>query len=89
MVAARQTKAAPQKDTGDRDYYRNSDNGVECTHALRACLGRDGYICWLRGQVIKYNWRLGVKETEAPETDSIKAAWYQNELSRVLADPEA
>jgi hypothetical protein len=85
---ARQMPPQPA-DSGDRDYYRNSDNGVECTHALRACLGRDGYVAWLRGQIIKYQWRMGAKEGEKPETASIKSAWYNTELTRVLSDPTA
>ncbi len=87
-----QKVSAPQPkdvDTGDREYYRNSDNGVECTHALRACLGRDGYVAWLRGQIIKYQWRMGSKEGELPETAAIKAGWYNDELIRVLSDPSA
>jgi hypothetical protein len=86
----RSAKQPPRvEDTGDRDHYRNTDNGIECVHALRACLGRDGYIAWLRGQVIKYNWRLGQKPGVDPAEDSIKATWYQTELTRVLSDENA
>ena len=88
-MADGRTQQSKPADTGDRDYYRNSDNGVECTHALRACLGRDGYIAWLRGQIIKYQWRMGAKEGEKPETAAVKSGWYNNELIRVLADSDA
>jgi len=73
-------------DNGSRDYYA-TDNGIECYQALRACLGREGYIAWLRGTIIKYNWRM-TKKGQGPE-DAIKINWYARELERVMADPKA
>ncbi len=75
-----------QADTGDRDYY--STDGITCTEALLACLGREGYICWLRGTIIKYSWRLSKKPSAKPEEDAVKMRWYSNELARILAEPE-
>lgn len=77
----------PADDTGDRNYYATA--GVECTQALRACLGREGYIAWLRGTKIKYLWRLMAKPNVNPLEDVIKDNWYGRELERVLRDPEA
>lgn len=87
-MAPSRRQAAPA-DTGDRSYYRTSDNGVECTHALRAALGRDGYIAWLRGTMMKYLWRVGVKPGVDPTEDVVKTNWYGRELERVLRDPNA
>ena len=90
MAGARQTRAAapaPQPaDLGDdRSYY----GGRECADAIRAMLGRDGYIAWLRGTLLPYIWRLGDKPGVDPSEDAAKIGWYQEELARVLADTEA
>lgn len=74
-------------DTGSRDYYATA--GVQCTEALRACLGREGYICWLRGTIIKYMWRAGSKPGIDPAEEAVKVGWYSRELERVLRDPKA
>jgi len=75
-----------QTDNGSREYYA-TDGNIECYQALRACLGREGYLAWLRGTIIKYNWRL-TKKGCALE-DAIKIGWYSRELERVLADHTA
>lgn len=67
------------------DHYAATDNGIECIDAIRAALGRDGFIAFLRGQVIKYSWRLGKKG--AAVTDAEKAQWYQAKLVEVLHEP--
>ena len=51
---------------------------VECIDAIEAALGPDGFIAFLRGNVIKYTWRLGRKD--AALQDAQKAAWYQAKL---------
>ena len=64
------------------EHYAATDNGIECIDAIRAALGRDGFIAFLRGQVIKYSWRLGKKGSAV--TDAEKAQWYQAKLVEVL-----
>lgn len=54
--------------------HYQSDNGVECIDAIRAALGRDGFIAYCRGNAIKYLWRDKVNNVE----DRNKAAWYIN-----------
>lgn len=71
-------------DTGDRDYY--CEGGIECIDAIKAALGDEGFISFLRGQVIKYNWRL--KSKGNAHEDSIKAAWYQNRLTKELSNEQ-
>ena len=58
--------------------------GVECIDAIRAALGREGFIAFLRGQVIRYQWRIGHKENDAQ--DAGKARWYAAKLEEVLKE---
>lgn len=55
---------------------------VECIDAIEAALGPEGFIAFLRGQVLKYNWRLGKKD--APAQEAGKAKWYMDLLERKL-----
>mgnify|MGYP001230768083 CR=1 FL=1 len=68
-------------------HYTETDNGVECIDAIRAALGREQFIGFLRGQVIKYQWRLGKKGSSVE--DNRKAIWYANKLDEVLNELEA
>jgi hypothetical protein len=65
-------------------HYTASDNGIECIDAIRAALGREQFIGFLRGQVIKYQWRLMLKAN--PVEDNLKAIWYSGKLSAVLLE---
>lgn len=47
------------KDPIKPSHYTALDgSGITCADAQRAMLGRDGYIAYLRGMVIKYQWRF-------------------------------
>ena len=59
-------------------HYTASDTGLECIDAIRAALGHIGFVAFLRGQVIKYTWRLGLKDDAAQ--DAAKARWYADRL---------
>ena len=51
------TKSVPIVDMVNHPpHYAETDNGVECIDAIRAALGREQFIGFLRGQVIKYQW---------------------------------
>ncbi len=54
---------------------------VEAIEAIEAALGEQGFRAYLRGQVLKYCWRTGLKDD--PLQDLRKAAWY---LERLIAD---
>lgn len=56
--------------------------GIECIDAIEAALGREQFIGFLRGQVIKYQWRCGLKD--AADQDAAKANWYGRKLQEVL-----
>lgn len=51
---------------------------IECIDAIKAALGPEGFIAFLRGQVIKYSWRMNLKGS--PKVDAEKCQWYQNRL---------
>lgn len=60
-----------------------TQGAVECIDAIEAALGEEGFIAFLRGQIMKYTWRLGLKG--AAEEDAGKIAWYADRLEHVLA----
>jgi hypothetical protein len=61
-----------------------TQGGIECIDAIRAALGHAGFVAFLRGQVIKYQWRLGLKGD--PAEDAAKARWYAERLERELRE---
>jgi hypothetical protein len=58
------------------DHYRHGQ--VECIEAIKAALGRDGFMAYCRGQMMKYIWRAEHKGS--PAVDYRKAEWYANRL---------
>ena len=61
--------------------HYQSDNGIECIDAIRAALGREGFIAYCRGNAMKYVWREKVNAAE----DLRKADWY---LERAASELE-
>jgi hypothetical protein len=59
-------------DVNSPSHYNQGD--VECIDAIRAALGAEGFKHFCQGQVIKYTWRLGLKESGTK--DAKKAQWY-------------
>ena len=55
---------------------------IECIDAIKAALGHNGFIIFLRGQIMKYNWRGGLKGPAL--TDARKSQWYNNRLVEEL-----
>lgn len=64
-----------------------NQGGIECIDAIESMLGHDGFIAWLRGEIIKYQWRLGRKGD--PAQDAAKADWYSARLLGVLSEPKS
>jgi len=64
-----------------------TSGNVECIDAIAAALGHDGFVAFLRGQIIKYTWRLGLKD--AAIQDAAKAVWYANKLTEALSNDQA
>lgn len=74
-------KAPTSVDSVERPaHYTQGD--VECIDAIKAQLSPDEYRGFLRGQVAKYNWRLGRKGSALE--DAMKAQWYLSRLVREL-----
>ena len=68
------TTPAVEPDMVNHPPHYQSDNGIECIDAIRAALGREGFIAYCRGNAIKYLWRDKVNNVE----DRNKATWYIN-----------
>ena len=65
---------AAKPDMVNHPPHYQSDSGIECIDAIRAALGREGFIAYCRGNAIKYLWRDKVDNVE----DRNKAIWYIN-----------
>jgi hypothetical protein len=57
--------------------------GVEFIDAIRSMLGEEGYRDFLRGTIVKYQWRMRHKGNMAQ--DAAKAKWYSDRLAESLA----
>ena len=55
-----------------------NQGAVECIEAIEAMLSPDEFIGYLRGNSLKYRWRMRYKGS--PIEDQKKAAWYENKL---------
>jgi hypothetical protein len=62
--------------------HYQSDNGIECIDAIRAALGKEGFIAYCRGNVIKYQWRLKAN----PAEDQGKSVWYANRAREAMEE---
>lgn len=61
--------------------------GIECIDAIEAACTPAEFIGFLKGQVIKYNWRLGLKGSRSE--DAGKARWYAARLEAFLKKTDA
>lgn len=69
---------AAEVDMVNNPPHYQSDNGVECIDAIRASLGRDGFIAYCQGNIMKYTWR---NQSKGAQTQDIqKAIWYANKI---------
>lgn len=57
-------------------HYTNGS--VECIDAIKASMGYDKFVGYLKGNIIKYIWRYELKAN--PVQDLEKAQWYLNRL---------
>jgi predicted transcriptional regulator len=65
-----------QKETVNSPAHYNSGN-VECIDAIESMLTKDEFIGFLRGNILKYQWRY--KQKNGAE-DLKKAQWYFDKL---------
>lgn len=73
-------------DAVNQPSHYQSDDGIECIDAIRAALGRDGFIAHCRGTAIKYAWRSGKKAAHAE--DLRKACVYLEWAAKALEEGE-
>ena len=52
--------------------------GIECIDAIKAMLSPDEFVGYLRGNSLKYRWRMRYKSN--PIQDMEKAQWYEKKL---------
>lgn len=67
-------------------HYNAGGDGIECIDAIHEALGDDGFHGYLRGNIIKYVWRLGKKGS--PLEQAQKAQWYIETLCASLESQE-
>ena len=60
-----------------------TQGSIECIDAIASALGHDAFIQFLRGQVIKYMWRLGHKGDALKDAE--KGKWYASRLVAELS----
>jgi hypothetical protein len=70
----------PQADPVNHPPHYNAGE-IECIDAIRAALGRDGFVAFCRGNAIKYLWRC---EHKGGVEDWRKADWYINRAIKEL-----
>lgn len=63
-----------------------TQGGIECIDAIEAQLTKQEFIGFLRGQIAKYNWRMGLKGSVL--VDVQKCQWYCNKLNTVLTNEQ-
>lgn len=54
-------------DSVNQPSHYQSEDGIECVDAIRAALGREGFIAHCRGTALKYVWRSGKKAAHAED----------------------
>ena len=72
------------KNEKSKHYELWSD--FEAIDVLKNCLTRDEFIGFLKGNILKYQLRLGKKDDVSKEIEKIKD--YQNELNHILKELE-
>jgi len=82
-IAAAQEAEKEQSVISPPHYMPFDGEGPECLDAIRAALGHEGYVAYLRGSVMAYTWRTTRKD-DAPK-DARKAAFMQARLVEELS----
>lgn len=75
-------KFTTMDDAVNHPPHYTQDADIECIDAIEAALGEEGFVAFLRGQVLKYSWRQGRKGS--PVENARKGLWYQQRLVGAL-----
>jgi hypothetical protein len=62
-----------------------NQGGIECIEAIKASMTAEAFAGYLKGNMIKYSWRMALKEKTNPLEDLRKAQFY---LARWVAEVE-
>jgi predicted transcriptional regulator len=74
--------SAPIKTSEKVNSPAHYNNGkIECIDAIESMLTRDEFIGFLRGNILKYQWRYNLKNGIE---DMEKAEWYFNRLKKLI-----
>jgi hypothetical protein len=79
----RENKNKPKPDMINHPPHY-TQGGIETIEYIRAKLSPEEYVGYLRGNIMKYTSRIGLKG-ESSE-DSGKIEWYAKELNRFLTE---
>lgn len=71
------------EDPTNPSHYKQGE--IECIDAIRAALGHEQFIGYLRGSEMAYQWRFPMK---GGEQDLRKAKWYLDRLISEMSKPE-
>jgi len=63
-----------------------NQGAVECIEAIEAMLTPDEFVGYLRGNSLKYRWRMRYKGSAID--DQHKASWYENKLLEYWTENE-
>lgn len=61
-------------------YYNQGK--VECIDAMESMLTKEEFKGYLKGSILKYLWRIGLKGSVKENLDKLK--WYQDKLGRLI-----
>ena len=72
-------------DPVDKPAHYNLDDGVECIDYIKQVLGKEGFVAYRRGNVMKYNHRAMYKNA-TPVEDLKKAQQYLTWANETLRE---
>ena len=68
----------------DKPFHYNQADGIECIDYIKQVLGKEGFIAYCRGNVMKYNHRAFYKGN--PTEDMAKAEQYLQWANETLKE---
>lgn len=71
-------------DPVDKPFHYNHSDGIECIAYIKQVLGKEGFVAYCRGNVIKYNHRAFYKGN--PTEDMAKAEQYLKWANETLKE---
>ena len=66
-------------DVVNKPKHYNTGN-IECIEAIKESMSSEAFKGYLKGNCLKYLWRMDYKNKDKPVQDIEKAKWYLNKL---------